>query len=220
LEELAGRRCIIGLDLASKVDIAALEYLFLPLGPKASAEDPYIRLGRYFLPSEQVEKVQAYQGWDAAGLLNVTEGAVTDYEEIEIALRDAATAFDVEAVAFDPWNAEQLAQRMMAEGLPMLEYRMMVRNLSAPMKELEALTLTGTIAHSGCPVMEWQINNVVAQSDANDNVFPRKPRDEAKIDSPVALMMAIGVAMKEDGEVEATSPWDDPEYMLHEAREE
>ncbi len=198
LPRLQGRRCILSLDLATKIDIAALEYLFPPLGPKPTVDDPFIRIGRYFLPSDTVEKVPAYHGWDAAGLLDVTEGSVTDYEEIESALREAAGKFDVQAVAYDPWQAAQLAQRMLGEGLPMLEYRATVQNMSLPMKELDALMRSGTIAHGGCPVMEWQVNNVVAQADAKDNVYPRKPRNEAKIDSPVALIMGIGVAMKEE----------------------
>ena len=214
LEQMKGRRCILALDLASKFDIAALEYLFPPEGPQATPDDPFIRIGRYFLASDQVEKVSAYQGWDAAALLDVSEGARTDFAEIEEALREAAVAFDIEACAFDPWNAEQLAQRMMAEGLPMLEYRMTVQNLSDPMKELEALIRAGTIAHGGCPVMEWQVNNVVAAIDAKDNVFPRKPRDEAKIDSPVALIMALGTALTNEEEAVPISPWDDPEYSL------
>jgi len=43
--------------------------------------------------------------------------------------------------------------------------------------------------------MEWQISNVVAQPDKKDNVYPNKPRMDAKIDNPVALMSALGVAM-------------------------
>lgn len=213
-EQLQGRRCVLSVDLNTKIDIGAVEYLFFPQGEKATPEDPFIRIGRYFLPSDTVEKVQAYQGWDASALLDVTEGAVTDYSFIEEALRDAAERFEVEACAYDPWQAAQLAQRMLAEGLPMVEYRMTVQNLSGPMKELDALTRAGTIAHGGCPVMEWQINNVVAQVDAKDNVFPRKPRDEAKIDNPVALIMALGIALTEEDDVEPTSPWDDPEYSM------
>ena len=52
------------------VDIAAIEYLFPPIGARATKEDPYIRLGRYFLPTKAVEDVSAYQGWDAQGLLD------------------------------------------------------------------------------------------------------------------------------------------------------
>jgi phage terminase large subunit-like protein len=214
LAQLAGRRVILSLDLATKTDIAALEYLFVPIGGKATVDDPYIRIGRYFLPGDTVEKVAAYQGWDAQGLMDVTDGAVTDFAFIEEALREAAANFVVEAVAYDPWQASQLGQRMTAEGLPMLEYRMTVQNLSGPMKEVDALTRAGTIAHGGCPVMEWQINNVVARVDAKDNVFPNKPRPEAKIDNPVALIMALGVALAGGEEPPPTSPWDDPEFSL------
>lgn len=214
LERFAGRRAVLSLDLATKTDIAALEYLILPEGEKATADDPFIRFGRYFLPGDTVEKVAAYQGWDAAGLMDVTEGAVTDFDFIEEALREAAAVLAVEGVAYDPWQAAQLAQRMQAEGLPMIEYRMTVQNLSGPMKELDALTRAGTIAHGGDPVMEWQINNVVSKTDAKDNVFPNKPRPEAKIDNPVALIMALGVAMVEGEEPPPKSPWDDPDFSL------
>ena len=88
----------------------------------------------------------------------------------------------------------------------MLEYRQTVANMSLAMKELDAVTRSGVIAHGGCPVMEWQMNNVVAKLDANDNVFPRKLVPEAKIDSPVALIMALGASMV--GEAETQSFWE------------
>jgi phage terminase large subunit-like protein len=216
LERLRGRRSVLALDVATKNDIAALEYLFLPLGEKATIDDPYIRVGRYFLPSAKVLEVPAYQGWDAQALIDVTEGNVTDFEELERAILEARELFQVEHVAFDPWQATQLAQRMMKEGVPMLEYRMTVQNLSAPMKELDALTRSGTIAHGGCPVMEWEMSNVVAKIDLKDNVFPNKPEGQQhlKIDNPVALIMAIGVATTREEETVPTSPWDDPNFTL------
>lgn len=195
LERLLGRRCIASLDLASKVDIAALELLFPPIGAKATAEDPYVRIGFYFLPSETVQKVAAYQGWDAQDLLNVTDGEIIDYDEILEVLREVRRAFQLEQVAYDPHQATMMVTTMVKEGFPVLEYRPIVLNFSEPMKELDALTRAGTIAHGGCPVMEWEMNNVVATLDAKDNVYPRKPRDEAKIDNPVALIAALGVAM-------------------------
>lgn len=216
LERLRGRRCILGLDLATKNDIAALEYLFPPIGEAATHDDPFVRLGRYFLPGARVEDVPAYQGWDAQALLDVTEGNVTDFSEIERAIEEAGSLFDIEAVAFDPWQATQLAQRMMAVGVPMLEYRMTVQNLSAPMKELDALTKSGGIAHGGCPVMEWEMSNVVGKLDLKDNVFPNKPvgQNHLKIDNPMALMMALGVAISGKETGMATSPWDDPAFSV------
>ena len=68
----------------------------------ATIDDPFIRIGRYFLPGAKVEEVPAYQGWDAIGLLDVTDGNVTDFEEIEHAILEAGSRFQVDQVAFDP----------------------------------------------------------------------------------------------------------------------
>jgi phage terminase large subunit-like protein len=203
LERLKGRCCKAGLDLASKVDIAALELLFPPIGPKATREDPYIRIGFYFVPSARVLLVPAYAAWDAQGLLNVTEGDIIDYDEILDTLREIRGFFQLEMVAYDPHQATMMVTTLVKEGFPVVEYRPIVLNFSEPMKELDALTKARTIAHGGCPVMEWQMSNVVAAVDKKDNVYPNKPREEAKIDSPVALISALGVAMK--GQEEAFS---------------
>lgn len=217
LERLLGRRCIASLDLASKVDIAALELIFPPIGPKATVDDPYVRIGFYFLPSETVANVPAYQAWDALGLLNVTDGNIIDYDEILETLREIRGAFQLEQVAYDPHQATMLVTTLMKEGFPVLEYRPMVLNFSEPMKELDALTKAQTIAHGGCPVMEWEMSNVVAQPDAKDNVYPRKPegQNHLKIDNPVALIGALGVAMSKEEEPVASSPWDDPDFSIN-----
>jgi phage terminase large subunit-like protein len=190
LDRLRGRRCIGGLDLSSKVDIAALEWLFPPLGPVATRDDPYIRIGRYFLPSDTVENVSAYRGWDAEGLLDVTEGNIIDYEEIEAAILEAGSLFQVDHLAYDPFQATMLVTRLQGKGVPVLEYRPTVLNFSEPMKQLDALIRSRGIAHGGDQVMTWQISNVVARADAKDNVYPRKPdgQDHLKIDNPVALI--------------------------------
>jgi phage terminase large subunit-like protein len=215
LPELQGRRCIIGLDLASKVDIAALEYLFPPIGEKATPDDPYIRIGRYFLPADTVENTPAYLGWDAQGLLDVTDGNIIDYDEIVVAIDDAASRFQLEAVPYDPFQATMLVTTLVKKGIPVVEYRPTVLNFSEPMKQLDALTRSLGIRHAGCPVMEWEISNVVARADAKDNVYPRKPdgQDHLKIDNPVALLSALGVAMSKEDEM-VTSPWDDPNFSL------
>ena len=217
LPQMLGRRCIASLDLASKTDIAALELLFLPIGEKATKDDPYIRTGFYFLPEDTIAENETYQGWHAQGLLTSTEGNIIDYDEILTVLEDVKTRFQLEQIPYDPHQATYLATTAIKSGLPMIEYRPVVLNFSEPMKELDAVTKAGTIAHGGCPVMEWQMSNVVAQEDAKDNVYPRKPRAEAKIDNPVALIAALGTALAKEEEQVPTSPWDDPEFSMTDA---
>ena len=216
LEWLRGRRAIVGLDLASKVDIAAVEVLILPIGEKATVEDPFIRFGFYFLPEDTVADVPHYQGWDSLGLLEVTSGNIVDYDEIEALIVEISAILQVEAVPYDPFQATQLSTRLAKAGVPVVEYRPTVLNFSEPMKELDALSRSRRIIHGGDPVMEWEISNVVGAPDKKDNVYPNKPEGQAhlKIDNPVALMSAIGVHMGEEKEEVPVSPWDDPNYSM------
>lgn len=196
LAELDGRPCFIGLDLASKIDIAGNVLLFPPVDG-----DPHWHVhGRYYLPDARVieeldSNTARYREFDALGLLTLTDGEVIDFEVIKEDLREFAGRFDVQAVAYDPWQATQLAQEMELEGLPMVEIRQTVQNISEPMKELEALTLRRILAHGDCPILTWMASNVVAKLDVKDNIYPNKERPENKIDGIVALIMALSRAI-------------------------
>ena len=125
----------------------------------------------------------------------MTPGNVIDFSWIEADLNDLVSRFEVQAVAFDPFQATQLSTRMLAEGLPMIEVRPTVLNFSEPMKTLEALVLQKKLIHDGDPVLGWMTSNVVAHLDAKDNIYPRKERPENKIDGVVALIMALSRAI-------------------------
>ncbi|MEM6493686.1 MAG: terminase TerL endonuclease subunit [Pseudomonadota bacterium] len=214
LDRLRGRRAVAALDLASKIDIAALELLIAPEGEKATEDDPYISAGWCFVPEERVTEVPAYEGWDKLDLLSVTPGNIIDYDEILEKLIELRGIFQLEWVPYDPHQATYLATTAAKDGFPMLEYRQIVLNMSEPMKELDALIRSGRIAHGGCPVAEWQINNVIGAPDKKDNVYPNKLRAEAKIDNPVAKIMALGVAMTKEEDMPQASPWDDPSFSM------
>lgn len=196
LAELEGRPCFIGLDLASKIDVAGNVLLFPPV-----EGDPLWHVhGRYYLPEARVieeldSNTARYREFDALGLLTLTDGEVIEFEVIKEDLREFAGRFDVQAVAYDPWQATQLAQEMELEGLPMVEVRQTVQNISEPMKEVEALVLQRMLAHGDCPVLTWMASNVVAKLDVKDNIYPNKERPENKIDGVVGLIMALSRAI-------------------------
>lgn len=196
LAELEGRQCFIGLDLASKIDIAGNILLFPPV-----ADDPFWHVhGRYYLPEARVIEeldgnTDRYREFDALGLLTLTDGEVIDFEVIKEDLREFSGRFDVQQVAYDPWQATQLAQEMESEGLLMVEVRQTVQNISEPMKEVEALVLQKKLAHGDCPILTWMASNVVAKLDVKDNIYPNKERPENKIDGIVGLIMALSRAI-------------------------
>jgi phage terminase large subunit-like protein len=194
IESFVGQPCWIGLDLASKTDIAALVLVF----QHPEIAEAYAVFGKYYLPEDTVNAAgnSQYSGWMNTGRLTVTPGNVIDFSWIEADLSDLVSRFAVQAVAFDPFQATQLSTRMLSEGLPMIELRPTVLNFSEPMKTLEALVLQKKLIHDGDPVLGWMASNVVAHLDAKDNIYPRKERAENKIDGVVALIMAISRAIK------------------------
>lgn len=190
IEDFDGQDCIAAFDLASKVDIAAKIRLFKRNGK-------YAVFGSYYLPEHAVDdgRNSQYSGWARLGRLTVTDGNVVDYERIEEDLKEDAGRFRLVEAPYDPFQAMQFSQRMMAEGINMVEMRATVLNFSEPMKELEKLVLEGKIEHDGDPVLTWMVSNVVCHRDVKDNIYPRKEREENKIDGVVALIMALGRAM-------------------------
>lgn len=135
-----------------------------------------------------------YAGWSRNPKVNLvlTPGNIIDFEFIEQDLIEDRNKFQVVEFPYDPYQATELATRMIKEGLPMVEVGATVRNFSEAMKSLDALILSGKIYHDGDPILDWMIGNVYGKKDAKDNVYPRKIRNENKIDGAVALIMALG----------------------------
>lgn len=189
-----GQDCIISCDLATKIDVAAKIKLFWR---DIDGKRHYYAFGKYYLPEEAADdgRNSYYHGWAAEGRLVLTDGSVTDHAVIEDDIRFDARKYNVVNAGFDPWQASSMMQRLQQDGLPVLEYRQTVQNMSEPMKELEALVLQGRFHFDGDPVLTWMISNVVAHIDAKENIYPRKERPENKIDGAVALIAAIGMAI-------------------------
>ena len=184
--------CVLALDLASKVDVAAEVRVF-----SDEAAGQYYLIPVFWLPERAIEQGRnsQYDGWRRSGHLQVTDGDVIDFDLIEEQLKSDMAQLQVTEVPFDPWQATQLASHMMDAGAPMVEYRQTVQNMSEPMKMLESLVLQRKITHDGNPMMTWMISNVVCHRDAKDNIYPRKEREENKIDGPVAAIMGLGRSM-------------------------
>lgn len=190
----------IGLDLASKVDIAAKEYLFrldqcsCDIAKILQDEGyKYARFGRYYLPEKTISlgENEHYQGWVLDKWITDTPGDMIDYVQIRDEILDDRDQFQLEELAFDQHQARMMVSELIAEGIPCVEVAPLVLNFSEPMKEIEALIRSRAIAHNGDPVYTWMLSNVVSKPDKKDNDYPNKDRPENKIDGPVAEIMAM-----------------------------
>jgi phage terminase large subunit-like protein len=188
-EDFHGKRCAIGGDLSSKVDLVAVAQTF-KLG------DVYSVFARYYLPEARANlpENQHYRKWAIEGWLTLTPGNIVDLGQVRDELIADCKTFEVAEIALDPFQATLLINELMAENAPAVEFRQTVLQMSEPMKGLDAAIRSGKIRHDGNPITAWCLSNVVAHLDAKENVYPRKERAELKIDGAVALIMSFSRA--------------------------
>lgn len=193
IEDYEGCDAFVCSDLASKKDIASTHALI------KVDDDTLITFGKYYVPQdgEWGSNNDRYKGYSAENppQLIRTPGNVIDFEQIEEDILWLCKLLRVTAYGYDPFQGVYLAQRLQ-RGMPdleILEFGQTVKNFSDPMKTLDADITTGKLQHDGNRCMEWMISNVVAYEDKKENVFPRKARDENKIDGPVSLIMCYGL---------------------------
>lgn len=195
-DDLAGRQCYGGLDLASTSDFAALVWVF----PDEQTGQVTV-LPRFWLPQAAVERRSQMRHmlevWQREGWLTVTDGDVIDYDHILAQFDRDATRFDVVEVAFDPWNAGQLTQRLHEGGMTVWPCRQTITALTGPSKELERLLGERQLRHGGNPILRWMADNVTVTSDSNGNIKPDRKKSTEKIDGIVALVMALAAEGRE-----------------------
>ncbi|MFH1672931.1 MAG: terminase TerL endonuclease subunit [Pseudomonadota bacterium] len=204
LNALKGRACYGGLDLASKIDLAALVLVFPPL-EDGGAWDV---LARFYCPEDGIMKRSRtdkvhYDIWEKQGFLTSTPGNVVDYEWIEKDIIQASKDYDLREIGYDSWNATATATRIMEKlnptnsdsGFQMVEVRQGAKSLNEPAKDLLVHVMTEKIRHGGNPILRWCADNLVMRADANGNVAPDKQKATDKIDGMVSLIMAWGRAM-------------------------
>lgn len=195
--------CVSSLDLASKIDIASRVHLCW----KGSGEERhYFAFSKNYVPEKLLEKPekQHYVGWVKEGNLIATPGNMIDLQQIQEDLVADASVVGIREVAKDPWGGHQLGANLQNEGFEVVDVPQTVSNLSEPMKMISALLSAGRFHHDGNPCYVWQMSNVECKPDRNDNIFPRKARDDNKIDAAVAtiIAMARALAAEEEPDVE------------------
>jgi len=188
------------LDLASRKDICPAQLLFRH-GTNGQGKKRYITFGHYFLPASVVSEDLIghradYNAWAERGLFTLTPGNTTDFEMIKEHVQWVNKNFRLMQVGMDDWAKDQMSQDLTKLRINNGVVGQRVKYLSDPMKDLEAYIINENegkehdprIIHNGDPVLTWNMGNVVAKEDANENVYPRKEHPNKKIDAAVALI--------------------------------
>ena len=202
-----GRECYAGLDLAQKIDLAALSILF------PEDDGTVTAFQRHYIPEGAVNKStmsrqEMYEQWEEDGHLIITPGNSTDYEYIKEDIRWAAKHHDLKMVGYDPYSATQLALSLEDENIDMVEVKQGISHLSEPAKLLQSIIVDGKLNYQASDkCFEWCAANAACYSDQNENLKVIKSKDKPhdKIDSVIAMI--IGLALAELKEPKKQTPY-------------
>jgi phage terminase large subunit-like protein len=204
IDDFKGERCFAAIDIANKVDLASLGFVFKRKDTIESSptfgKDIFYLFDKSYLPEETIKtaKNDIYERSVKDGYLIKTPGEAIEYSILAEEMKDRSKIHKYWDIHYDSWNASSFAQDLSKERLPMVEFRFNTANLSEPTKNLDALVRQGRVRHNGSPLLRWCIGNVVCKEDVAGNVFPKKSNEKLKIDAAIVLIMAIAGWMQKD----------------------
>lgn len=195
LRRFIGRRCYAGVDLSMTTDFSAVAFVF-----PCEVEDTYDVLPFCWLPAAKLRKLELKLSvplaqWARDGWLEVSEGEVIDYRDVQARLEWGASMFDLQEIGWDPYNSRQISVPMIEAGYNCIEVRQSYAMLSEPTKKILGLVAQGGLHHGAHPVLRWHAGCACTISDGRDNVMFAKP-DREKSMSRIDIMQAIAVAMQ------------------------
>lgn len=182
--------CYFGFDLASVSDITALSILLV----NPSTEEYYCKTF-FYLPRKALEgkfNSELYKMWASKGYLTLTDSPTTDYNYVKNQIMYWYEKLPVYGVFFDAWNASQLNNDLISEGLPMHPYSQSIGNFNRPTKELERLILSDKFKIDQNPIMRWMFDNVTLRVDHAGNMKPEGNHQDKKIDGVISMITGLG----------------------------
>lgn len=196
--DLLGRRCYVGIDLSSRIDLTADAVLF---PPERSGEEWKFFID-VWIPEENIkERVNRdhvpFDRWVKDGLVKATPGNVVDYAYIKNHLERLELDYKVQYYCGDPWHLEVLRQTMSREiQRKVIEIGQTMAGMSPAMSELERIFRKREISHEKSAVGRWSFGNVIIATDGNENIKPMKNKSFERIDPIVALINAMAGAIR------------------------
>lgn len=216
--ELAGKPCRMGVDLASKNDIAGVSLTFKPEHAGGRTTFLYRAFCNEAMIAERDSPRTPYRRWVQEGALIATPGNVTDYDAIEARIKEDAKKFRIKQsdpanklewdLAVDRHDATQLSTHLMDAGFKVALYGQEYANMNAPAQDLERRFMSGQLEHGNHPVARWMYGNAAYRKDHRGYIKPDKEHAPEKIDLVVCDIMGLGLTNRAgDGKPNNLKSW-------------
>ena len=208
LDELKDWPCYGAIDLASTRDLTSFRLVWLKDGIIYTHGWRWVPTTTVAVRSQR--NLVPYAGWVRTGHMIETPGDVTDYDVVFNKIIEASQQFNLVRVAYDTWNAAQIASKLERNNITMEQYIQGPKSYHPAMKYFEEAYYDGRFRHGGDPVLTWCASNIVPRTDQNMNMAPDKKRSADKIDDMTALLMAIGIMVRDPAQEDIDAFLNDP----------
>jgi phage terminase large subunit-like protein len=196
LQEMAGMTCFAGIDLATVGDTASYTLCF-------PWEDSYRLYDRIFLPEDDIRERELrerfeWQQMADQGHVILTPTRTIDYDFIQTRILEDAATFDLQEIAYDPYNASQFINNLEKEGLEkkLVEFPQGWKYMSPATKDFETKLKNGQLESFQNPVVAWMVSNAVTKTDSNGNTRVVKSSPRKHIDAVVSKIIALDRAVR------------------------
>jgi phage terminase large subunit-like protein len=200
-DDLLHESCYVGIDLATKIDLCAVSFVF----PPTTGRQAWRLIQRVWTPADTVatrahHDRAPYQRWIAEGRLLTTPGTAVDHRVVRDLLLEMRDKYDLEQIGFDPWHAGTLIHDLVKQDgfseQQVLEVPQTFAGLCQAEARFKALVLAGDVDARGCPVTAWAVSNVVEQIDGKGNIQFTKKKSRGRIDPVKSATIGLSLALK------------------------
>jgi phage terminase large subunit-like protein len=196
--ELRGKRCYVGIDLARWIDLAAA----VPFFPPQDGIQDWRFVIQAWMPEDRIKwhidnDGVDYEKWANDGLLDITKGSTIDYSRVRDYIVSIDRLYDVQYYCGDPWHLEILKQLCGDQiAKKFIEIPQTIAGMAPGMSELERQFRAGEISHRRNDLGRYCFDCVVVNPDGNENIKPMKNKSKGRIDPICALVDAASAAIK------------------------
>lgn len=194
-EEMRGRVCLGGVDLAETTDMCSAKVLMMKAGDKTK----YI-MSMYWIPESKLEASPdteagaKYTEWAKDGLIRIVDGNEVDVSMIADWFYELYKDYGIKTfkVGYDQRFSKEFLKKMDEYGF---ETEMIYQNryvLSSPMRLVEADLKDEIINYNNNPIDKWCLENTAVQVYNTGHMMPVKIKGQSakRIDGALSLIMA------------------------------
>ena len=179
----------IAIDMARRVDLAALAMAFdLPDGKIGVRAKGWTNEGA--MKTRHENNKFRFDDFVASGDLIKCDGWEVDYDSIYEEIEQINESYEIVSIAFDPYSAGDIMQRLEKKGLHIIEFFQRFNDMALPTKEFELDVLVQRIVHEDSGLLTWCMDNVHIVKNDQDQQRPSKKASSEAIDPAVAVIMA------------------------------